>query len=139
MALDLEGLTKAVDSLEQAVGVAQQEIRGAVTTPREDVIRAGVVQNFEFTYELCWKFMKRWLEDNADGATVDGLTRKELFRLAAENRLIDKVEPWFAYHRARNETVHTHDAGKAQSVYETALPFLKDARFLLESLRARND
>ncbi len=84
MALDLSSLHKAIGSLERAVRVAEKFIDGGVDTDQEEVIRAGVIQNFEFTYELCWKFMKRWLEKNASGQAVDGLTMKELFRMAAE-------------------------------------------------------
>ena len=45
-------------------------------------IAAGVIQNFAFTYELCWKFMKRWIEENVNSEIVDGVTRRELFRKA---------------------------------------------------------
>ncbi|MDR1086879.1 MAG: nucleotidyltransferase substrate binding protein [Endomicrobium sp.] len=30
----------------------------------KDTICAGVVQNFEFTYELSWKYVQRYLEIN---------------------------------------------------------------------------
>ncbi len=135
MQLDLSSLRKAVDSLDRALKVATER-----TTPgQEEVIRAGVIQNFEFTYELCWKFMKRWLEHNAGGSTVDGSTRKELFRLAAESRLITDVENWFKYHAARNETAHTYDPAKAVEIYLLAAPFAADARKLLQILEQRND
>jgi len=139
MALDLSSLEKAVASLGRSVEVAVREIKGPVDTAHEEVIRAGVIQNFEFTYELCWKFMKRWLEVNGLGAGVDGTTRKELFRLAFENRLIVDIEAWFAYARSRNETAHTYDAARAGDVYASAVRFLKDAQALLKELKSRND
>ncbi len=139
MTLDLSSLKKAVNSLEKAITVANTQISGIVNTDHEEVIRAGVIQNFEFTYELCWKFMKRWLENNVSGESVDGVSRKELFRLAAESRLIDDVEAWFKYHEARNETTHTYDGKIAETVYKTAISFIKDAKIVLERLEAKND
>ena len=135
MPLDLSSFKKAVDSLDRALKVAA----GRANADQEEVIRAGVIQNFEFTYELCWKFMKRWLELNAGGSTVDGSTRKELFRLAAESRLITDVENWFKYHAARNETAHTYDPAKAAEIFALATPFAADARKLLQILEQRND
>ena len=92
MALDLSSLKKAVVSIEKALNVATPEKLAAMTDDLREVIKAGIIQNFEFTYELCWKFMKRWLEMNISPTTADGVTRRELFRLAAENLLIDDVE-----------------------------------------------
>lgn len=116
MALDLSSLRKAVGSLERAINVANAIIEGAVDTDQEKVIRAGVIQNFEFTYELCWKFIKRWLEENAGGSAVDGLTMKELFRLVAEKQLIKDVEAWFEYHKQRNKTAHTYNENTAENI-----------------------
>jgi len=70
---------------------------------------------------------------------ADGVTRRELFRLAAENRLIEDVEQWMIYHGARNQTVHIYDLEIAQEVYETARGFVKDAAKFLRALEAHND
>ena len=139
MTLDLSSLRKAVDSLERAIKVANTMIHGEVDTDQEEVIRAGVIQNFEFTYELCWKFMKRWLEEIAAGEAVDGLTMKELFRMAAERHLIKDVESWFDYQKKRNKTAHTYDANIAEDVFNTAVCFVTDAKDLLKSLEEKND
>ncbi len=139
MALDLSSLQKAVGSLERAIKVADTMIKGAVDTDKEEVIRAGVIQNFEFTYELCWKFMKRWLETNVGGATLDGASRKELFRIAAESQLINDVDDWMEYHEARNETSHTYDNDKADDVYKVSIKFANDAKQLLSILEKKND
>ncbi len=139
MALDLSSLQKAVVSLESSINVASSQIKGEVDTAIEQVIRAGVIQNFEFTYELCWKFMKRWLEINVGGATLDGATRKELFRMAAESQLISDVDDWMEYHDAHNETSHTYDNDKADDVYKISLKFAEDAKQLLAMLEKKND
>lgn len=139
MALDLSSLKKGVLSLEAAMRVAASEKAAAFTDEEKRVITAGVIQNFEFTYELCWKFMRRWLEANGDGAAVDGATRKEVFRIAAERQLITDPSLWFEYTKARNETAHTYDSGTAQEVYLKAAQFLPEAKKLLARLEAKND
>ena len=137
MNLYLDSLTKSIDALERSVKTA-----GSLDTSDDDLretVRAGVIQNFEVAYEQCWKMMKRWLEENIGRTYVDGVTRRELFRLAAEIRLITDVERWMDYHTARNQTSHTYDAATAQSVFEEATQFAHDARQLLRALEAHND
>jgi nucleotidyltransferase substrate binding protein (TIGR01987 family) len=95
MALELNSLKKAVASLGRAWNFSRNRLGEKTVGPEEaEVIRAGVIQNFEFTYELCWKFMKRWLEINLTPGMMEGITRKQLFRFAAENRLIDDYNQW---------------------------------------------
>jgi hypothetical protein len=70
---------------------------------------------------------------------ADGVTRRELFRLGAENRLIVNVEQWMRYHEARNVTSHVYQSAIAERVYKIAHPFAADAARLLAALEARND
>jgi len=139
MKLDLSSLSKAIESLEKTLKVAEnKELAAGLDDDAKDAIRAGGIQNFEFTYELCWKFMRRWLGINVGSTYVDGVTRRELFRLSAENRLISDVEQWMEYHDARNETAHTYNEDTADDVFETSRIFLADAKKLLEALKERN-
>jgi nucleotidyltransferase substrate binding protein (TIGR01987 family) len=138
MALDLSSLAKAVRSLERALNVAAPERLESMPDDQEEVIRAGVIQNFEFTYELCWKFIERWLADSIGATQVDGVSRRALFKLAAGNRLIDDVAQWMEYHDARNETTHTYDQDTADEIFQVAQTFASDARALLRVLEEKN-
>lgn len=140
MALDLSSLKKAMDSFERILNVACSDQKMAVLEDdQRDAIRAGVIQSFEFTYELCWKFMKRWLGGNLGNARVEGVTRRELFRLGAEHQLINDVDDWMEYHDARNETAHTYDEVKAEDVFQVAKRFLPDAQKFRKNLEKKND
>ena len=139
MSLDLSSLSKAIEFLERTIKVAERSLTDGSDEDTVEALRAGVIQNFEFTYELCWKFMRRWLEVNLGTVYVEGVSRRELFRLSAEHRLITDVERWMEYHEDRNETAHTYNEETAQAVYVTACEFVLNARLLLESLEARND
>ena len=140
MRLELGSLKKAVAALNSVLAKSEEaEFMRSLDDVARNAIKSGVIQHFEFTYELCWKFIKRWLEMNISAAAVDGVTRRELFRQAAESRLIDDVEQWMRHHEARNQTSHTYEAAVAASVYAAAHGFARDAVRLLEALEARND
>ena len=118
MHLILDSFRNAIAAL-RAVQ-SKSEDAGLMATLDEvtrDAIRSGVIQHFEFTYELAWKFIKRRLEADIGRTTVDGISRRDLFRIAAENGLIDDVGTWFQYHIVRNETSHTYDPNVAARVY----------------------
>lgn len=140
MKLVISSLVNAIASMQRALEFADKRlILENIDDEEAEVIKAGVIQNFEFTYELCWKFMKRWIEENISTEVVDGVTRRELFRLSAENRLIIDVEEWMEYHKARNRTAHTYDEYVAEEVYQAAVKFLPEAKNFLARLEARND
>ena len=138
--LDLTSLRKAVANLDKLLaGLANIDLIQALDQTLQDGLKAGAVQNFEVTYELCWKFIKRWLENNLGNSYADGVSRRELFRLAAESRLIANVDQWMIYHKGRNETSHTYDVITADEVYDLAKVFIHDAKKLLQTLEEKND
>lgn len=140
MPLELSSLRKAVAAFEAVLAKSRDEaFMATLDRVAKNAVKSGVVQHFEFTYELSWKFMKRWLETNISPFVADGVTRRELFRLAAENRLIEDVEEWMRHHEARNLTAHTYEPAIAEKVYGRANGFARDARKLLSALEARND
>ncbi|MBI5400489.1 nucleotidyltransferase substrate binding protein [Candidatus Saganbacteria bacterium] len=139
MILDLSSLEKAISSFNSALNVAlSKQQMEQMSEAAQKAVKAGVIQNFEFTYELSWKFMKRRLEIDLGSVYVDGLSRKELFRLAVENHLIADVDTWLDYHDCRNETSHTYDEKTAEEVFAGAVKFVKDAEILLAKLKAKN-
>jgi nucleotidyltransferase substrate binding protein (TIGR01987 family) len=141
MKLDLSSLRKAVESLERAISVTNDDTFFAgLSDEAREAIKSGVIQNFEVAYEFCWKYVQRWLKENVPVEQAERpRSRKELFRLAARYGLINDPETWFSYGDARNLTTHTYDENTAGSVYDTALVFVKDARGLLNKLEESNE
>lgn len=136
MILDLSSLRKAVVSLEKALKVSALNISSPDV---KETLRAGVIQNFEFTYELCWKFIQRWLKENEPSDEINlPRTRKDLFRKAADKGLIKDPVPWFEFADARNLTSHAYDEEKAEIVYQSAKRFILDAQYLLKQLEQKN-
>jgi nucleotidyltransferase substrate binding protein (TIGR01987 family) len=137
MTLDLTVLAQSIKIFRESV---EDNIRnGSTFSPlQQETFRSGIIQNFEITYELCWKAMKRWIEENVSPDVLFGVPRIELFRRAAENGLIDSIENWMTFHQARNSTSHIYSAAIAAEVYDIAVRFIPDAETFLENITARN-
>ena len=139
MHLELNGLKKALTSLNDVLLCVQNKNFLQLAQPIQNGLKAGVIQNFEITYELCWKFMKRYLEHQLGSSYVDGVSRAELFRLSAEHHLIKNVNAWRKYHECRNLTSHTYDENIANDVFAASVEFAKDAKKFLQAIEERND
>lgn len=140
MTLELTSLSKALHALEQSVQIScDNAFTAQLTEPQMNTIQAGVIQHFEFVYELSWKFIQRWIKLNKSPEDAEPRTRKDLFRQAARYGLINDVKPWFAATEARNQTSHTYDEVIADQVYESAVAFLPHAQYLLQQLIKYND
>lgn len=138
--LDLSALRDAVGSLEDGLEVVSDtEWFNAQNTKVQNTLIAGVIQNFEFVYEISIKMIKRQIEaESASPTEVDETNFREVLRAAAEKGLVADVEAWFKYRKMRNVTAHTYDHEKAQQVYQDTLIFIGDARALPQKLEARN-
>lgn len=138
--LQLQPLQNAVSSLTDALATVADSTWFEQQQPRvQNTLIAGVIQNFEFVYEISTKMIKRQLELEAiSPEEVDQSSFRDILRTAAEKGLIDDVEAWFRYRLMRNITSHTYNHEKARQVYEGTLVFIKDARALLQQLEARN-
>ena len=138
--LDLGALRSALASLEDGLEVVRDTSWFSQQTSKvQNTLLAGVIQNFEFVYEVGYKMLRRQVElEAASPADVDESNFRDVLRLAGEKGLITDVEAWFRYRQMRNITANTYDHEKAQKVYEGTLVFINDARALLASLEARN-
>ena len=139
MKLELHNLERAVASLERAIRTWHNVLALDILAPDDlETIKAGVIQNFEVAYEQCWKFMRRWLHENVSPCVTDGVTRRELFRLAAQHHLVEDVDLWMLFHEARNLTSNTYDSHNADQSFEAASRFLPQSMALLRQLREHN-
>jgi nucleotidyltransferase substrate binding protein (TIGR01987 family) len=136
--LDLSALRNAIASLEGALAVTGDSAWFRAQSPAvRDTLIAGVVQNFEFVYELSMKMLRRQLELGADSpAEVDRTNFRDMLRVAGEKGLVEDVEAWFRHRTMRNITALTYDQAKARMVCEDARALLNDARALLAALEA---
>jgi len=134
--LDLTSLSSAILSLEESMSTTTNTVWFQNQSPIvQKTLVAGVIQNFEFVFEICVKMIRRKIEIDSDiPASVDKQDFRDLIRTAAEKGLINETEVWFTYRQLRNITSHTYDQNKARQVYAGANPLLMDAQKLLKKL-----
>lgn len=132
MTLDLTPLINAVNRLEEGLARYLSDI--------SDIqIRDGLIQRFEFTYELSHKMLRRYLEAAAaDPTEFDAADFQYLIRSANEQGLLLSAWPaWRHFRDMRSKTSHTYDETVALKVVEGIPDFLTEARHLLSELQRR--
>lgn len=130
--LDLFPLEIAVNSLAVALNAHQAEF--------DDLfVRDASIQRFKYTYELCHKMLKRYLEKTEPNAEeIDQMPFAQLIRTGSERGLLlHGWDDWSKYRFARNLTSHTYDEAKAAQVCEIIPAFLADAQHLTTKLNER--
>jgi nucleotidyltransferase substrate binding protein (TIGR01987 family) len=130
--LDLTPLANAVERLAEGLAEYQQNTSYAL-------IRDGLVQRFEFTYEISHKMLKRYLALTlASPAEFDSMPFGDLIRTGNEQGLLlSDWSNWKRYREMRSKTSHTYDEGIALQVVAGIPDFLAEARYLLEQLQRR--
>ncbi|MBN8505318.1 MAG: nucleotidyltransferase substrate binding protein [Burkholderiales bacterium] len=126
--ISLDPLRKALDALASAQHYWLQE---APDSGRKPHLRAGVIQSFEFSYELSVRLLRRvLLERSAVPPQVADLSFNDLLRLGADAGLLADALRWRRWRELRNRTSHAYDEAQAQRIAEAMPDFLADAQAL---------
>lgn len=90
--------------------------------------KEGIIQRFEYTFELAWKVLKDKME--YDGLEIDQISPKVVVRQAYAAKYLDDAESWLRMIGDRNLMSHTYDFSKFEAVIKTLraeyLPMLDD-------------
>ena len=128
-------MTNAVDTtpLSNAVARLAEGLERYLRDVSDIQIRDGLIQRFEFTYELSHRMLKRFLESvSASPGEYDAADFQYLVRSGNEQGLLlGDWSVWRTYRDMRAKTSHTHDERIAIEVVKGIAPFLEEARFLL--------
>ena len=79
--------------------------------------REGVIQRFEYTFELAWNTLKDWLEYG--GVALTEITPRNVIRQAYAARLIPYAETWLDMLIDRNLMSHTYDFARFEAVIQS--------------------
>ncbi len=138
MILDLTSLQKAIAQLEEAIEYCQSDLAKNDTRLAQH-LRAASIQAFEFTYELSFKMLKRFLEATEPSpAAIEEMNFNETIRKGFEKGLLRaEIAEWREFRKDRSTTSHTYDEEKAKDVFESIPQFLAEAKFLYHEIQRR--
>jgi nucleotidyltransferase substrate binding protein (TIGR01987 family) len=130
--LDITALVNAIERLREGLARHQRE-------PTDEQVRDGLIQRFEYTYELCHRFLRRFIRQTAASPEeVDRMAFQDLIRTANQRGLLSGDWPaWHRYRDLRAQTSHTYRAETAQRVAEAIPAFLEEAEYLRDQLQMR--
>ena len=103
------------DNLLTQLANADKRLQEALETPLSETLALdGTIQRFEFTFELAWKTLKTFLEDQGLICRSPKACLKEAFKMG----WIDDEESWISLLQARNMTSHVYNEEMAVEIYE---------------------
>ena len=76
--------------------------------------KEGTLQRFEFSFELAWKLMKDYLEE--DGVSINPLTPKNVIKEAFLAKIIPDGKIWIDMLLSRNLMSNSYDSIKFESI-----------------------
>lgn len=92
-----ENFEKAVRQLDKGVERPLKDL--------SELEQYGVIQSFEFTFELAWKTLKDYLENKGTEAAFP----RDVIKSAFQSGLIDDGDAWMDMLEKRNWMAHAYD------------------------------
>ncbi|MFC1596027.1 HI0074 family nucleotidyltransferase substrate-binding subunit [Candidatus Margulisiibacteriota bacterium] len=105
---------KRFSQIKEDFSNALQRLDEAVLEAESILEIDGVIQRFEFTFELFWKLLKVYLEKEGIIAKTPRSCLKEAYKIS----LIKDEELWLKMLEDRNYSVHIYDQNESREIYE---------------------
>lgn len=128
----LYNFSKALDKFSQTVDKQQQFTADGY----QDIYLDLLVKRFEFTFEMSWKAIKRYLEFVGLESCYNP---RSCFKEAYQQRLLDNEQIWLEMIEMRNLTSHVYDEIQVSGLLNKQLDFYHSFFNLREKLRSLLD
>jgi nucleotidyltransferase substrate binding protein (TIGR01987 family) len=98
---------------QKAIATMKDAMELAATRELSDLEKQGVIQGFQFTFEMAWNVMKDYLEEQGIN---DIMGSKNAIRYAFNKGLIEDGEAWMDMIKGRNLVSHSYDKETAENL-----------------------
>ena len=97
--------------------LALERLEEAIRVNEPDELQIdGIIQRFEFTFELAWKTLKEYLEYN--GFTNDIFGPRGVLKVAFQEGIIYDADGWESIIEARNNMSHRYDYTISREIFD---------------------
>lgn len=79
----------------------------------DDLAKEGLIQRFEYTFELSWKTLKDYLASQGEAVT----TPRNVLKTAFQHQIIDNGETWITMLDKRNIMAHTYNEAYFKEIF----------------------
>ena len=121
-----------LEILRQQYQKALDRFEEILAKEKTDIVRDSAIKRFEFVFDLSWKLIKAFLEEEKG---IRCASPKDCFRQAYRQGLLDYDEIWLDMTDWRNQAVHTYGEKFADMFYKKLPETLKYFKSLKEKIR----
>jgi nucleotidyltransferase substrate binding protein (TIGR01987 family) len=97
----------------KALATLKNAVELAATRDLTDLEKQGMIQGFEFTFEMAWNVMKDYLEEQGITGIIGS---KDSFRHAFNKGIVHDGQIWMDMIKARNLAAHSYDEETAEEL-----------------------
>lgn len=113
---------------------AYKRLNEGVAIADNDLYKDGVIQRFEFTFELMWKTLKLFLTDQG----IISQSPKETLKAAFRYGLLSEQDVYLEMLEDRNITSHNYNLAKSEQIFNRIkIKYVKQLGELIDELQKR--
>ena len=112
-----------LSNYQRALGQLTRAVELAQSRPLSELERQGLIQVFEFVFELAWNLMKDYFVYQGNPAITGS---RDAIRTAFKQGLVVDGEGWMEMIKSRNQTAHTYNESIAIEIAERILARYQD-------------
>lgn len=107
-----------LDNYDRALSVLTDAVELATARELSSLEKQGLIQSFEFTYELAWNCIKDFYTYLGDSDNIQG--SRDAFRLAGKRQLLpmDDITILMETIKSRQQTSHSYNEQTAEDIYQ---------------------
>jgi len=121
-----------LEALRKQYSSAVERFEESLRAEKSEMARDSAIIRFEFTFDLSWKIVKAFLEENRGLKCVSPVT---CFQEAYHQSLIDYDDVWIKMVKDRNFVAHVYKEEKAEMLYSKFSGYLKLFKDLLSKIK----